>query len=87
MRLASKSKTKGHFCCNVLRVLFSPTELEGSSVYGSSKKTPLDRKRIEQIRQLAVTVYGEERVTEKVWSECVTSMNAHLRKYHKNGQV
>lgn len=87
MRLASKSKTKGHFCCNVLRALFSPTELKGRSVYGSSKKTPLDRRRVEQIRQLAVTVYGEEEITEKVWCECVTSLNAHLRKYHKYDQV
>ena len=83
MRIASKSKSKGHFCCNVMRTMFSPTELKGRSVYGSTKKTPLERRRVERIKQWAVTIYGESEISEKVWSDCVTSINAHLRKYHK----
>jgi len=84
MRIASKSKSKGHFCCNVMRTMFSLMELKGRSVYGSTKKTPLQRSRVEQTKQWAVTIYGESEISEKVWSDCVTSMNAHLRKYHKD---
>ena len=50
MRLASKSKTKGQFCCSVLRTLFSASELMGKSVYGSRSKQPLDRQRVENIK-------------------------------------
>ena len=67
-----------------MRALFAPDELKGKSVYGSQKKTPLEHARVEQIKQLLVIiVYGEAKITDKVWSECVASMNAHLRKYQK----
>lgn len=60
-----------------MRALFAPDELKGKSVYGSQKKTPLERARVEQIKKLLVMVYGEAKITDKVWSECVASMNAH----------
>ena len=66
-----------------MRTMFSPTELKGRSVYVSTKKTPLERRRVERIKQWAVTIYGESEISENVWSDCVTSMNALLRKYHK----
>jgi len=66
-----------------MRTLFAPDELKGKSVCGSQKKPPLEHARVEQIKQLLVIVYGEAKIIDKVWSECVVSMNAHLRKYQK----
>ena len=81
MRVASKSKTKGRFCCSLMRIFFAPEELRGKSVHGSKARPALDRHRIDQIRRCAVFVYGENVVSEKVWGECTASMNSHLRKY------
>ena len=80
MRVASKSKTKGRFCC-LIRILFAPEEVKGKSVCGSKARPALDQQRVDQIRRCGVFVYGELAVSEKVWRECTTSMNAHLRKY------
>ena len=66
-----------------MRALFLPSELKGRSVFGTAKKAPLDRCRVEQIKRLSIIVYGEAEVTEKVWAEYIASMNAHLPKYHK----
>ena len=84
MRLAEKSKTMTKFSCNIMRALFSKEELKDKSVYGSQKKNPLDRARVEQIKHCLTIVYGEAQITDKVWGECVSSMNAHLRKYQKD---
>ena len=81
MRVASKSKTKGRFCCSLMGILFAPEELRGKSVYGSKARPALDRHRIDQIRRCALFVHGKTVVSEKVWGECTTSMNSHLWKY------
>lgn len=67
-----------------MRTMFSLTELKGRGVYGSTKKTLLERRRVDCIKQWAIDKYGESKLSEKVWSYCVTSMNAHLQKYHKD---
>ena len=59
-----------------MRALFAPDELKGKSVYRSQKKTPLEHAHVEQIKQLLVIVYGETKITDKVWSESIASMNA-----------
>ena len=83
MRLAKKSKTITNFSCNIMTALFSKEELKGKSVYGSHKKNPLDRARVEQIKHCLTIIYGEAQITDRVWGECVSSMNAHLRKSQK----
>ena len=84
MRLASKCKTVTRCATNLLKTMFSSNELRGRGVYGSHKKNPLDRNKVEYLKQTLITLYGEAQITDKVWSDCVAAMNAHLRKYQKD---
>ena len=52
-RVASKSKTKGTFCC-LVRILFAPEEVKEKSVCGSKARPALDRQRVDQIRRCGV---------------------------------
>lgn len=82
MRLTSKSKTKGQFCCSVLKTLFNASELMGKRVMDQDQSSPLIANGWKKYSSLPLWCMGKQ-ITDKVWAVCVSSMNAHLRKYHK----
>ena len=76
--MADESKKIPRIVCNLIRMMFKLNESKGKNVYGSRQKNTLDCSHVEQIKQILITVYRETKVTEKVWVECITSMNSHL---------
>ena len=61
--LAAKCRTKGGFCCAVMKMLFTNAELKGMSTYGS-KGPALDHQSVERIRCYMV-LYGDSELSEK----------------------
>lgn len=80
MLLRSKASSERNFAVQVIHHLFKPQELDGRNVCGVNGKLPLDKAKLEIVRELVYKYYPVP-LSGKVsqWRDCRKAIDTYLR--------
>ena len=80
MLLRSKASSERNFAVQVVRLLFKPHELDGRNVRGVNGKLPLDKAKIEKVKELVLKYYPVPLACkESQWRDCRKAIDTYLR--------
>ena len=80
-RLSRKSCSEGNFAVKLLQLIFTKDQLVGRNCNGKRGKLPLEKLKLEVIKQAVSKVYSLNQASkEEVWKKCVVAMDEFLRR-------
>lgn len=80
-KLSRKSCSEGNFAVKLLSKIFSKYQLHGKNCNGKCGKQPLDKLKLEVIKQAVLKVYSlNQTCKDEVWKKCVIAIDEFLRR-------